>query len=323
MVRSPGRTWTIRAVTALVLVLGGMGIEQARDALAESDTPPPPVEAPGPIRFVALGDSYISGEGAEVFYEGTNEPENRCRRAPTSYPYLIGRFIGVTPVSAACSGARTYNVIKKPQYPQSPASVLGGKPQIEVLRSTEEVDVVLLSVGGNDAGFAEIGQRCGHPLKGSCVKKEPEWIERLETVGDRLVKVYKAVRAAAPEAAVFVVNYPVPFGEEYCRAVPTIDRGEYEFLTQRFIPALNSTIERAAAATGVEVIDISQAFAKWRLCEVDPKDAAINILALSRTGGRGSFHPTPLGHTLIARTVGKLVVQAWVESVAAPKEASG
>ncbi|MFN2586829.1 MAG: SGNH/GDSL hydrolase family protein [Actinomycetota bacterium] len=310
-------------MVALVLLVGGMGIEVAKDALVERDEPIPPPEEPGDFRFVALGDSYISGEGAEVFYEGTNEPTNRCRRAPTSYPYFIGRFIGVTPVSAACSGARTFNILNVPQYPKSPPAVFGGEPQIDVLERTTDVDVVLLSIGGNDAGFAEIGVRCSHPLKGPCVSKEEEWLRRLEVVEDRLVSVYTAVGAAAPEAEVFVVNYPNPFGEKYCRAVPTINRGEYEFLSERFIPALNATIDRAAAAAGVAVIDVAEAFTRWRLCEVEPREAAINILAISRTGTRGSFHPTELGHTLIARNVGKIVAQVWLESSPRPEEMAG
>jgi hypothetical protein len=44
------------------------------------------VVAPGDPTFAALGDSYMSGEGAKQFYEGTNtQGSNECRRAPTAY----------------------------------------------------------------------------------------------------------------------------------------------------------------------------------------------------------------------------------------------
>ena len=316
---SRGRTWTVRAFIGISLLVAGMAIEISRDALFEGDVPPEPSEPPGAFRFVALGDSYISGEGAEAFYEGTNEEKNRCRRAPTSYPYVIGRVISVTPLSAACSSARTFDILSRAQFPESPATVIGGKPQIEVLAATEDVDLVLVSIGGNDARFAEIGIRCTNPFKGTCVTKKEQWMANLKDVGGHLRDVYREIRETAPGAQVFVVNYPNPFGEEYCSVIPTLEKGEHEFLTEEFIPELNATIQRAADAAQVAVIDIAEAFKNWRLCEVKPGDAAVNIVALSRTGGRGSLHPNELGHTLIARVVGTVVVQAWLESSPLPK----
>ena len=41
---------------------------------------------------VAFGDSFISGEGAPKFFDGTDrrgDDRNECRRAPTAYPALI------------------------------------------------------------------------------------------------------------------------------------------------------------------------------------------------------------------------------------------
>lgn len=311
------RGWTTRvlAIVAIAGLVAGYGARVLQDALAEENEPLP-TAAPGddgPFRFVALGDSYISGEGAEKFFEGTNERNNRCRRASTSYPYLIGRFIGVTPVSAACSGARTQDVLTTAQYPKSPTEIFGGGPQIEILEETRDVDLVLLSIGGNDAGFSTIGEACAARLA-SCLSRKDEWLSNLDAVEAKLVEVYRAVRAAAPGARVFVVNYPNPLAEEYCQFLPTIDRKEYVFLREEFIPALNGHVAAAAAQAGVAVIDIQDAFASRRICEVAPRDAGANIVALSRTGHRGSFHPNEGGHALIARVVGRIVVEVWLES---------
>ncbi len=241
--------WTTRIllIVAVVGLLAGYGVRLVQEAADERNEPlptPGPGDA-GPFRFVALGDSYISGEGAEKFFEGTNERSNRCRRASTSYPYLIGRFIGVTPVSGACSGARTHDILNARQYPESPPDILGGRPQIEVLEETPDVDLVLLSIGGNDAGFAKIGEACAARIR-SCLAKKDEWLTNLDTVETRLLKVYREVRAAAPGAQVFVVNYPNPLAEKYCAFLPTVDRKEYVFLREEFIPALNGRIAAAA-----------------------------------------------------------------------------
>lgn len=40
-------------------------------------------------RILALGDSYISGEGSHIFFPGTNvvgDRQNQCRRSPTAFP---------------------------------------------------------------------------------------------------------------------------------------------------------------------------------------------------------------------------------------------
>ena len=44
-----------------------------------------------------------------------------------------------------------------PQAPNSPEDVFGGRAQIQDLRAIDAPDAVVLSIGGNDAGFAEIG----------------------------------------------------------------------------------------------------------------------------------------------------------------------
>lgn len=60
-----------------------------------------------PVQIVALGDSFISGEGALEFFEGTNEVGgNQCRRAPTAHPFLIARALDTNVLSLACSGAK-------------------------------------------------------------------------------------------------------------------------------------------------------------------------------------------------------------------------
>ena len=42
-------------------------------------------QATEPVSMVAIGDSFVSGEGAHHFFEGTNEVGgNQCRRAPTA-----------------------------------------------------------------------------------------------------------------------------------------------------------------------------------------------------------------------------------------------
>src|SRR5690606_8372141 len=64
--------------------------------------------------YIALGDSFASGEGIGSYFKGTDEGPtiNNCHLSRVSYPYLIGQRLKLDEYhSVACSGARSNNVI--------------------------------------------------------------------------------------------------------------------------------------------------------------------------------------------------------------------
>ena len=76
----------------------------------------------------------------------------------------------------------------------------------------QAVDMVTLSIGGNDLGFAEVIKSC---YLGDCAPdlQSRELTDELSALGDTLAEVLAEVKAAAPGAAVFVMGYPylVPY----------------------------------------------------------------------------------------------------------------
>src|SRR5690606_34519160 len=62
--------------------------------------------------YMALGDSYISGEGAYSYRDGTDTERNQCHQSLVSYPYLLGERQSSF-ASVACSGAQMINVTSK------------------------------------------------------------------------------------------------------------------------------------------------------------------------------------------------------------------
>jgi hypothetical protein len=65
--------------------------------------------------LVAIGDSYMSGEGASIYYNGTDEGGgNQCRRGPTAWAALASENGFDALEFLACSGARTGNVLYNP-----------------------------------------------------------------------------------------------------------------------------------------------------------------------------------------------------------------
>jgi lysophospholipase L1-like esterase len=296
------------------------------------------------FRVFALGDSYISGEGAGRYFNGTDVPENTCHRAATAYPYLIADRLGASLTFLACSGAVTEDVTGLDaagnpvagQHPRSSPDVFGGRPQVELLGEAAagedpgRPDAVLISIGGNDAGFAEIGIDCATPLFADCRALAEHWLRRLETdVYPALVKTYAAVREDAGGAPVFALTYPSPIGPRAC-PLAGLSRAEMSFLGGVFVKRLNQIVRAAAAVAGVRVVDISDAFDHYRFCEKPLGETAVNFIEIAHTRGapidirhlgglaHGSLHPNRLGHALIEPIVLKQVEAARAGQIEPP-----
>ena len=108
---------------------------------------PPCVKPPPPVRtWVAMGDSYAAGQGANDYSGG------HCRRSANSYWALLHGSLrnGLTSPAekfVACSGATTATV---------------RADQLAALDPTTRL--VTISVGGNDLGFAGVLTACVEPF---------------------------------------------------------------------------------------------------------------------------------------------------------------
>lgn len=275
------------------------------------------------ITIVAMGDSYMSGEGAGTFYRGTDRPRgNKCRRAPSAYPVRVADALEARLFFAACSGARTFNVgsrfsapdvIPTPQYP-------GVGLQIRTLEKHPNADVVLLSLGGNDALFADVVARCAGRA-GSCVRKAATWMDNLDEVVQPVLRdVYAEVREnSGPAAHIFITTYPSPFGASVtsCDDVG-MDSDEVRFV-RTFLNRLNDQTRLAAADAGFGIIDLQSVLADDGLCSNSGDPVTLNGWRVQKPDGfpsspmdlvRGSFHPTEHGHELMAATVLQRVREA-------------
>lgn len=87
----------------LVLLRFGVAYVFALPAGRDDNDPSPVRDSAAPL-MVALGDSFMSGEGAERYLPDTDVPADRCHRATSAHPYLVAKQLGMRLVSAACSG---------------------------------------------------------------------------------------------------------------------------------------------------------------------------------------------------------------------------
>lgn len=114
---------------------------------------------------LGLGDSYGSGAGAQVPEDnpaGDGYVAKDCERTPRSHQALTALALeeadprsSVILVHLACGGAQINPGLLTP--------LRGSRPQVDEARDLlngQPVDSLLLSIGGNDAGFGAIVQQC-------------------------------------------------------------------------------------------------------------------------------------------------------------------
>lgn len=289
--------------------------------------------------FVVFGDSYISGEGAETFIEGTNEKvhdpepdathENECRRATTAWPFVVAEkaeeekstTIPSRVLFLACSGAVSENIDTEPRTDED--GVQHGPAELKRFLDEKErlglgdPEFVVLSIGGNDAGFGDVGKTCVAP--GNCAEVGEQFLrgrdKSLARIGDDLDRAYDRVRAVVGEKVpVVVVPYPIPLTESgRCRGV-LLDEDERRFI-RGFVPQLNGVIRDRATLNGFHVLEPMQDALRGtgaQLCSTVGGKAGLNFLALNPTSGsladtispknwvHNSLHPNADGHRAMA-----------------------
>jgi hypothetical protein len=296
-----------RLSRSLVSALAVIGLLVLGAAPAEATTG----HGPGPRTYVALGDSYASGEGLAPYEPGAGA----CDRSQgQSYPERLTqvgprRFGRLT--SAACSGATTGDVLAS---------------QTDAL--TTRTRTVTLTVGGNDAGFEAVLASCFYspvpavqqalPTQNGngCRRQDPLVDAAIAYLagpaggsGARvpLVGVIEAVADQAPHAQILVSGYPQLLGvpSTDCQVNPTaplfISADDVTWIreeTSALNAAIRTAVQRARAA-GVKVryVDATRTFAGHGFC--DRRTPWINGLVLAPGATLAplpaSFHPTATG----------------------------
>jgi lysophospholipase L1-like esterase len=241
-------------ISAAVALLTLTGVNQAQAAA-------------GP--YTALGDSYSSGVGTRNYYADSGS----CYRGPQAYPVQVAAGLGATLTFAACSGAKVADVLN----------------QLGSLNSSTAY--VTVSVGGNDAGFADVITRCALPWPWTCtseINNANTYIRN--TLPGTLDNLYNQIRTKAPNALVAVVGYPRLFNGEECNALARISPGEQSSLNAT-ADLLATTIGGRAAAHGFRFVDVRGAFTGHAVCDdVEWLNGLSNPVL-------ESYHPTAAGQT--------------------------
>ncbi|MFG2086024.1 MULTISPECIES: SGNH/GDSL hydrolase family protein [unclassified Spirillospora] len=261
-----------------------------------------PVEAATWGSYVALGDSYSSGVGAEASVADHN-PLDRCHRTSKAYYHEVSKAFRFAKGSAfwACSGATTADVLKG----------RGGEPP-QIGRIGPDTSLVTLSIGGNDVGFSKVLAGCVVKLPWSkdCTRQGEDVAGRMAELRTSLPALLDKITAKAPRARVIVMGYPKAFSE-----VSGVDGDNITVSDQRWLNARaydlgrlirQSALEadaKIAARNGRGSVEFADAYSAFAGHEVGSSDPYMNGLALNLSALEAeprSYHPTAAGHHALA-----------------------
>jgi hypothetical protein len=259
------------------LTSGGLAAAAVAAALIATGGAPEPSQAAPPDTLVALGDSYASGVGTRAYYRASGP----CKRSPYAYPVRDARRLDLRLKFVACAGATTASV---------------RNDQVGAL--TAATDYVTVTVGGNDIGFADVITACAPPWWASdCFGAIDEAEDEMRHVlPGRLNRLYRLIRARAPDAHVVVVGYPRLFMGEDCNAGTWFSPREQARLNAA-ANLLARRIRGRATAHGFSYADPRAAYTGHAICdEVEWVNGLSHPLA-------ESYHPNRAGQAGYARLV--------------------
>jgi UDP-N-acetylmuramoyl-L-alanyl-D-glutamate--2,6-diaminopimelate ligase len=300
------------------------------------------------LKYVALGDSFSSGEGEthDSFYQvRTNDAPDHCHVSVRSYAFIVSAHMNIPyggMRNVACAGAKIQDVIGRDEFYEGQGRRLRGDVgKMTKLESALDLfvpgwvhqgsfvsryqpEVVTLGIGGNDAGLMAKLKTCAMP--GVC-----EWVAapearmktgvEIQRLFDVLTTAYRSLMNDSPRSLLYAVGYPqIISSEGLCDPVTSflLDHEERIFIRQG-ISYLNAVIKRAAESVGVNYVDVEDSMEGQELCSGSVFAPAMNGLRLGddiapskdlpmlKLIGSETFHPTPIGHSLL----GKMIIEKY------------
>lgn len=238
------------------------------------------------LRWLALGDSYSSGEGVYlagdgIFGEKKNDPCSRSRFAWSRLAAnwvekatdpamqrvfrMFGQDVGenlrdvdVDMTFLACTGAQTTEAGESQDLDEQLAQTNG------------TYDVITFTFGGNDAQFSPIIKGCLKPVPHyGCDESEDTMKNRIrDEVAPKLAAAYHKIRAKlAPGGRVIVLGYPRLFDRPFLRATcfGLIPRADIEML-RGVGDTLNEVISDLARRNDFDFVNVAPTFEGRNAC---------------------------------------------------------
>lgn len=247
----------ITSLSTLVLAVAALVVALASPATAAG------------VRYVALGDSYSSGVGADDYIASSGD----CDRSTNAYSQLWANAHAPTSyTSVACSGAKTSDVINN---------------QLSALSSS--TTLVSITIGGNDENFSGVMKDCNLGSDSTCVSEiNAAEADARATLPGKLDNLFGKIKSRSPIAKLVVLNYPHFYNlNNDCVGLSQTKRTKIN----EGIDVLSSVLSAAASRAGATFADVRPAFVGHEICDDNRWLHSVNFLDFGV-----SYHPTQDGH---------------------------
>jgi lysophospholipase L1-like esterase len=277
--------------------------------------------------YVAMGDSYASGEGIGT---STRAPVLGCLQSTQDYPHQVAARLGLRLTDMSCSGAVTANIDTTPQKTGS------GTAPLQDSALTASTDLVTITIGGNDLGFGSIVQYCAadspngplalHPQSNCKQMYDPNGDDSLQhkltaKVTPAIARVLVDIKLKSPHAKILILDYPAispdkadaPDPATYpssCFLSP-LKKNSFPFTAvdtmylEELEVHLGQAVQAAAVAADVDFVDVFPQSLPHSAC-AGTATPWMNGLTLDQAQLKlvaGSLHPNLAGATAMADTV--------------------
>jgi len=321
-----------------------------------------------PTALVTMGDSYISGEAGRWQGNWSSFTRDRggtdraafvrrgwwrydpglvygptvagCHRSDVA-PALSSQIPVEATINLACSGAATTNIFRASN---GGASHRGEPPQADQLAevaAANDIEMIVLSIGGNDLGFADIIIDCTIRYttspswwRNTCRRSQQRNVDRtMDSAMSGVATAIDEIRAVMDVAGQTPDSYrlvlqsypsPVPRGDDFrygergwartfTGGCPFWD-GDATWARDSLVPQIADNLAAVAASRGVEFLDLRDQLDGREVCAAGASQGAgadaewARFVATGLTQGRAqeSMHPNALGQQANGTCLGLL-----------------
>ncbi|MER7951636.1 GDSL-type esterase/lipase family protein [Streptomyces sp. NPDC096079] len=306
-----------RALRALLALCTAAGLASVAAPAAHA------APGTGPTAVVAMGDSYISGEagrwlgnsltnsgsrnGTDRAWTGSSYDPSRvygttaggCHRSDTSEVRSAGP-IASSLVNLACSGATTKNVFRASQGGQAYKGEAPQADQLAAVAAANDVDMIVLSIGGNDLGFADIITTCATDYivwYSYCHDDQQAEVDaRIDGVMADVGRSVDEIRAVMTTAGYASSDYRIVL-QSYPSPIPRAAENRYaesgwartntggcpfwnadsDWARDSLVPQLAGRLKGVATAKGVQFLDLRDALQGREVCAKASKQVTASV----------------------------------------------
>lgn len=277
-----------------------------------------------------MGDSYISGEAGR--WQGNSLTNSGSRdgtdRAWTGSGYDPSRVYGTTAangchrsdsaevngaagavgalINIACSGATTQNVFRAANGGRSYKGEAPQADQLAGIAAANDVKLIVLSVGGNDLGFADIIRTCATDYivwYSYCHDDQQTAVDsKINTVMADVGKSVDEVRAVMSGAGYAAADYRIVL-QSYPSPIPRAAENRYaesgwsrvntggcpfwnkdsDWARDSLVPQVASRLKGVASAKGVQFMDLRDMLQGREVCARTSKLVSSTVPASATT----------------------------------------